>query len=140
MSDPAKAVQSLIDRLAEIRARREATYAEEQEVQQEISRIRVMLTAATKPRTGKSQGAALTPDGVGRGTHFDRILQAVRAAGREGVKLATLRDILPYASLAPNMTRLKNRGLIARREGTKLWVAVTPSGSITDPPADGTVP
>ena len=133
MSDPAKAVQSLIDRLAEIRARREATYTEEQEVQQEISRIQMMLTAAAAPQK--------VPAAV-RETQVDRIVSAIRAAGRAGVSRAALRTLLdvPSTSLAPELTRLKNRGLIARREGTNLWVAATPSGSITDPPADGPVP
>ena len=82
-----------------------------------------------------------TPEGFETGTYKHRIFEAVKSFGRTGV---SVRDVSAAVGMAmrdvsPNMTRLRIKGLVRRREGTNLWVAVTPPDGGYATPADGPV-
>lgn len=140
MDNPIDAVKALVTRLENVRASKAALLREEQTTLRELDDIRALLTPTRPPRARGSR-ALLTPDGFVPGAQPDRIMDVIRAAGREGATAYEIRKAaqISQTSLPAQLTRLRHRGLIARREGTHLWAAVTPPDGGYATPADGPV-
>lgn len=139
MDNPADAVRDLLSRLEAVGAEQEMLRKEEQAIRQKLDEIRAVLMPVKPQRLKGVTGArGFTQDGFVPSAQPDRILGVIRAAGREGVTAYELRKAAQVSkvSLPSQLTRLRLRDLIRRREGTHLWVAVTPPDGGYATPAD----
>ena len=137
MDNPANPFEQIAAQREDIRRRRAALDEEERVIEQSVMALCKSLGLVTIPvRAAADRGE----DGTKR-TFLQRVLSVVRSSGREGV---AVRDVAAATKLArtavsPILSRLKNDNLVARREGTNLWVAVTPPDGGYATPANGPV-